>query len=117
QELARSTFRGTPITFGEGLWDLANMSLQYGCCNDGGTDFGTMMRNAGFKFYRDLQAGTALGSGDTFGAFMPGTMQLLAFNDYVGDFSRPIGTMSRGTLPDPALPGLRYDVRVLPNEC
>ncbi len=116
REVSRSTFNGLPIVFGEGLLDLAVASLQYGCCNMGGTDFGAMANSPGFKFYKDFFAGSALGNADAFGAFMPGTMQLATYNEYVGSFG-DIGKMSRGVMPDTKLPGIQYDVRVLPNEC
>jgi hypothetical protein len=93
------------------------MDLGYGCCNDGGFDFGKMAANAPFKFYSDYDMTTELGNANDFFAFFPKTVQMAVFNKYVGEFARPIGTMERGTLPDPFIPGLVYDVRILPNEC
>lgn len=117
QDIRKTSFNGTPIVVGSGLWELTNTALQYGCCNDGGTDFGQMAANAGYKFYTDDTTGTALASGDAVVAFMPGTAHLLTFNKNVGNFARPIGTKERGTIADPAVPGLRYDISILPNEC
>lgn len=117
QDIRKTTLTGAPILVGSGLWELTNTALEYGCCNDGGTDFGQMARNAGYKFYIDDTTGTALASADAAFAFMPGTAHLLSFNKNVGNFARPIGTMERGTIADPSVPGLRYDIKILPNEC
>lgn len=117
QDIRKTTFNGQPILVGAGLWELTNTALEYGCCNDGGTDFGAMARNAGYKFYIDDTTGTALASADAAFAFMPGTAHLLTFNKNVGNFARPIGVRERGTIADPAVPGLRYDISIVPNEC
>ncbi len=117
QEIKRSTYNGKPIVVGEGLFDLANMSLQFGCCNNGGTDFGKMNENAIYSFYRDVDIVTGTGSADGIFAFMPGAVQFVSYNEYVGSFARPIGTVARGTIPDPFTPGLTYDMRVFVDEC
>lgn len=117
QEMGRVGMPGIPLTFGEGKWDLALSALNYGCCNEGGIDFGKMQANAGLKYYKDFQAGTILGGADYFGAFLPGSLQFATYNDYVGGFARPIDGVERGTIPDPALPGIKYDMRVIPVAC
>lgn len=118
RDLARTTMTGRPIVVGEGLLDLAISSLDYGCCNSGGLDFGLMKNDPGFKYYKDYTVGNqVVGSADGFVMYMPGTMQFASYNEYVGDFARPIGIMQRGILPDPAIPGLVYDMRVIPNAC
>lgn len=117
QEIKRSTYNGTPIVVGEGIFDLANMALNYGCCNNGGTDFGKMNANAIFKFYRDVDITTGTGNADGIFAFMPGAAQFVSYNEYVGKFARPIGTVERGTIADPFTPGLNYDMRVFVDEC
>jgi hypothetical protein len=117
QDVRRTTMTGQPILVGSGLWELTNTALDYGCCNDGGTDFGQMARNAGYKFYVDDTTGTVNANPDLAIAFMPGTAHLLTFNKNVGNFARPIGVRERGTIVDPAVPGLRYDISIIPNEC
>lgn len=118
QEMRRTTMTGLPIVVGEGALDLAIGALEYGCCNLNGNDFGAMAKNPGFKYYTDFTIGTdAVGSADGFAAFMPGTLQFADYNEYVGGFARPIGVVERGTIPDPAIPGLKYDMRVIPNAC
>lgn len=119
QQLARTTMTGLPIAVGEGALDLAISSLQYGCCNSSGTDFGQMKNNPGFKFYKDFTLGTdSIGDANGFALFMPGSMQFASYNEYVGPgFNRPIGVIERGTIPDPVIPGLTYDMRIIPNAC
>lgn len=117
QEIKRSTYNGAPIVVGEGIFDLANMALNYGCCNNGGTDFGKMNANSIFKFYRDVDIATGTGSADGIFAFMPGALQFVSYNEYVGAFASRIGTVERGTIADPFTPGLRYDMRVFVDEC
>jgi hypothetical protein len=116
REIKRTTLKGTPFLVGEGLFDLANSSLSYGCCNLGGTDFGQMNGNPGYKYYTDYQAGTVFANPDSMFAYLPGMMQFASYNEYVGSFGK-IGVMDRGTMPDPFLPGISYDLRFLPNEC
>jgi hypothetical protein len=118
QDLARTTMTGSPIVVGEGALDLAIGSLNYGCCNSSGNDFGAMAKDPGFKFYKDFTLGTdSVGDGNGFAIFMPGSMQFASYNEYVGGFARPIGIVERGTIPDPAIPGLKYDMRIIPNAC
>lgn len=120
QELSKVNAGKSPIAFGGGALDLALMgSALYGCCNDKGQDFGVMRTNgAGFKFYADYEnLASYLGNANAFGAFLPGAVQFVTYNKYVGDFAKEIGTMSRGTLLDPALPGKMYDMRLMPSEC
>lgn len=118
REMARTTMTGQPIIVGEGYLDLALRALEYGCCNTSGNDFGQMKSNPGFKYYQDYTMGSAIGTVDTdWLAFLPGAMQLATYNEYVGAFARPIGVVERGTIPDPALPGIKYDMRIIPNAC
>lgn len=118
REMARTTLTGQPIVVGEGYLDLAMAALDYGCCNISGNDFGQMKSNPGFKYYKDFTMGNSIGSADyDFLAFMPGTMQLATYNEYVGAYARPIGVVERGTIPDPVLPGVKYDMRIIPNAC
>lgn len=119
QELSRTTLMGKPIVVGEGTLDLALTSLNYGCCNSSGTDFGKMNTDAQFQYYKDFTIGTeSIGSADGVAIYMPGSMQFASYNEYVGPgFNRPIGVVERGTIPDPAIPGLSYDIRIIPNAC
>lgn len=118
QDLSSITDGARPILFGRGIFDLANTALKYGCCNNGGTDFGRMRDDseAQFNFYRDFQSGAILGA-NVVGGFFPGMAQLLRYNEYVGPYATPHGLTQRGTLSDPAIPGLKYDMRVIPGSC
>jgi hypothetical protein len=118
QEMRRTSLSGLPIVVGEGALDLALGALEYGCCNLNGTDFGAMAKNPGFKYYTDFSVGTdAIGDSNGFVAYMPGSMQFADWNKYVGGFARPIGVVERGTIPDPVVPGLKYDMKIIPNAC
>lgn len=120
QEMKRIGMRGLPILVGEGNLERASMVAEYGCCNLAGQDIGQMQgAGAGFKFYGDVQLGdsTHFNNENAFVGFMPGSMQLMSYNKYVGDYAGPIGTKVRGTLPDPVIPGLVYDISVQPDEC
>jgi hypothetical protein len=117
QELRKLGISSRPIVFGGGNLDLAIMAGQFGCCNDAGIDTGAVVRNAGFDFYRDYSdLSSVLGNANAFGAFLPGSAQLVKFNKYVGSFGK-IGTMERTILPDPFVDGLVYDMRLLVDEC
>jgi hypothetical protein len=118
QEIAKTGFSGVPIVVGGGNMDLAVSPLEVGCCNESGIDFGQMKTNRGFKFYRDydLEGAGAFNTANQFAAFMPGTLQLLTYNEYKGNFGK-IGTMERGLIALPSLPGIMADMRFLPNEC
>ena len=118
QDLRKTTLNGKPIIVGNGLFELANEALNYGCCNAGGTDFGRMANsNAGYQYYIDDYTGTALGNANGLIAFMPGMAHLLTYNKNVGTFGQNIGNRIRGVIQDPAVPGLKYDISIVPNEC
>jgi hypothetical protein len=119
QWLSRMGMRGEPIIVSEGNFELAVMAAQYGCCNLQGQDIGKMNTAPGFKYYKDVQLGgsAAFNNPNEFLAFMPGSMQLMHWNKYVGQFAREIGTKQRGTMPDPVIPGFKYDFSIQPNEC
>lgn len=119
QDLKKINAGIVPIVFGGGNLDLAIMAAEYGCCNNAGQDFGVMKnQGAGFNFYQDYEDMNAyLGDPNAFGAFIPKTVQFVPYNQYVGDFAKQIGIMSRGVMPDPVLPGIKYDIRLKPNEC
>lgn len=117
QELKKTGIKGRPIIVGGGNIDKYFEDVQYGCCNAGGFDFGMKDPKAPSKLYFDNEIGTALGGENNFLAFMPKTIQLLTFNEYVGEFAREHDGVQRGTFPDPELPGVRYDMRIVPNRC
>jgi hypothetical protein len=118
QELKKIGMNGTPLVFGGGNIDLAVMSAELGCCNSAGQDLSLIGKYNGFKFYEDYSdMNTYFGHADAFGMFLPKMAQIVTFNKYVGSFAQQIGSMDRGTMPDPKLPGLSYDIRLKPSEC
>lgn len=109
-----------PLVVGaNNIWD-AVMAMGYGCCNDGGIDFG-VMRAAGAKFdffidtSEDFDA--TYGDDNAFVAWFPKSFQLIPYIKNVGNFAGQIGTMIRGTMPDPLIPGLMYDTQLILDEC
>lgn len=122
EDMRKIGMTGMPLVVGNGVISYAFDELGIGCCNIGGQDIGKLGARQDAKFFYDAadmvshfgQVGTAT----PFISFFPKMAQMVTFNKYVGPtFSKPIGTMERGTLPDPKLPGLRYDIRMMPNEC
>lgn len=120
QDMKRTTMTGMPLVVGEGALDLAISALGWGCCNSSGNNFADpSIVASNFKYYRDFTIGTeSIGSANGFAIYMPGSMQFADYNEYVGPgFERPIGVIERGIIPDPAIPGLNYDIRIIPNAC
>lgn len=107
---------GAPLIVGQGLFSRFNTSAQMGCCNAEGFHWGKMAEHAPYRFYLDVQAEAALGQNEI-AVFAPGTIQLLTHNRYRGSFAGKHGSSEFGTLPDPYLPGLRYDVQLKFNDC
>lgn len=115
QQLRRIATGLTPIIVGEGNFDLANTAIGYGCCNISGFDFGKMAQMPGYRFYRDLDVSASSGLGtNLMAAFFPGFAQFARYNEYVGSFATPFGSHVRFTIPDPIVPGLQYDARLMP---
>lgn len=122
EDLRKIGFTGTPYVVGNSEIYFTMESLGIGCCNDGGSDIAKLASSQNMKFYYDMEDFNSYFGADVSGAtpfymFYPKMLQLVQYNKYVGDFATPIGTMSRGTLPDPQMAGLTYDMRLLPNEC
>lgn len=117
QDMRKTTLNGNPIVVGNGLFELANNAVEYGCCNAGGTDFGQMAAAAGYRWYADDYTGTALADPNGLIVFKPGMAHLLTYNKNVGNFAGQIGNKTRGTIADPSVPGLRYDISIVPDEC
>lgn len=109
---------GKPIVFGGGIIDLAMSAMGIGCCNNAGQSIDQLKNNVGFDFYfDDSDMATYLGNANAFGMFYAKAAQFIQFNKYVGSYAKPIGFTERGTMPDPFLPGLVYDIRIQPNAC
>jgi hypothetical protein len=118
-DLSKLGFSGQPILFGRGVLERAVLSAGYGCCNQLGQDFGVMKNNPGFKYYIDEYTATALGNANSFGAIMPGAVQMVPYNKYVGNFAglKPGTTTVRGTIPSMKYPGVNFDYKFLSEPC
>ena len=123
EDMRKIGMTGMPLVVGNGVISYAMDELGIGCCNIGGQDIGKLGARQDAKFFYDSadlasHFGVLPDGAQPFISFFPKMAQMVTFNKYVGPtFSKPIGTMERGTLPDPKLPGLRYDIRMMPNEC
>jgi hypothetical protein len=118
QELRKIGMSGKPMLFGGGKIDLAMSALGIGCCNNAGQDIAAIKRDNFFNYYADFtDLESDLGDDDAFIMYYAKAIQFLQYNKYVGTYARPIGNMERGTMPDPYIPGLIYDIRFKPNEC
>lgn len=112
----QSGMNGKPIVVGYGKFDEAVRALSYGCCNDGGTDFGQMNGARPFQYYEDFQVDAALGADNVF-VLAPGSVQLVTYNEYRGSRGGRIDNVNRGTMPDLQIPGLKWDLRVIEDGC
>jgi len=123
EDMRKIGMTGMPLVVGNGVISYAFDELGIGCCNIGGQDIGKLGSRQDAKFFYDAadmasHFGVLPDGAQPFISFFPKMAQLITYNKYVGPtFSKAIGTMERGTLPDPKLPGLRYDIRMRPNEC
>jgi len=115
-DLQYNEMYGTPLIVGHGLFSRFNTSAQMGCCNSDGFQWGNMAAAAPYRFYVDLQVDNVLGT-DEIAVFAPGTIQLLTHNRYRGSFAGKHGGSDFATLPDPYLPGLRYDLQLKFQDC
>lgn len=87
---------------------LANV----GCCNDLGT---LISETANFDYFRDRYVSQILGT-DHFIALVPGYVQLLTWNKYVGSYRKENDVFSHGTIVDP-FTGLTLDMKWHYNDC
>lgn len=120
-DLGMMGFSGQALISGAGNIEKAMIAGEFGCCNNNGLDFGRMMSNPGFQFYKDdlVQAAAVLNNANAYFAILPGTAQLITYNQYVGRFAGEMigGDVVRGTIPSTYFPGVNYDVRVFADGC
>jgi len=104
---------GRPSLIGSGKLDDYAMQQKIGCCND----YGVNLAGAGnFDYFNDRFVGSVLGDADKFIAAMPGYVQLLTWNKYVGTYMKENATFSHTTLIDP-FTGLKFDMKIHYDDC
>lgn len=102
-----------PIVIGAGYLSHYVRQVGIGCCND----LGQNISQAGnLDFFHDRFVGTALGNTNAFIALVPGYVQLLTYNKYVGTYAKENDVFSHGTIVDP-FTGIRYDMKWHYNDC
>jgi len=104
---------GTPLLVGGGNFDLFAKAQQIACCNSGGMDLSRMTGDA--YFYHSPSASTLWGS-TMFAAIAPGSVQLITWNKYVGDYAKRNDSFEHGTIVDP-FTGLVYDLKTSYDDC
>lgn len=105
---------------GFGNFDRFNTSFKYGCCNYGGLNWDGMSADAPYRYYVDHQIPSLSGDANRFFILAPGETQFVFYNDTVlGALSMDSrhGDTIYGTLPDPLLPGVSYDVAIQEVNC
>ena len=111
---------GSPILLGKGNISNYMRAQSFACCNDLGIDLSqsqSALTTGPFRFYLDHEVGTAVGGANQGIFFSPGSMQLITFNEYEGSFNQEINGTVFGTMPDPLIPGLTYDIRIFGRDC
>lgn len=102
-----------PLVIGAGKLSHYVRQVGIGCCNS----LGQNIAQAGnMDFYHDRFVGGILGNADRFIALVPGYVQLLTYNRYVGTYAKENGVFSHGTIKDP-FTGLTFDMKWHYNDC
>ncbi len=102
-----------PILVGAGNLSMYAKLAKVGCCNSGGVN---LAQAGDFDFFHDRFAGSILGGANDFIGLVPGYVQLLTWNKYVGTYRKDNQTFSHGTIMDP-VSGLTFDMKWHYNDC
>lgn len=117
QQVELAQIYGKPIVVGHGNFNRWNNAIKYGCCNNGGTDFGKMSDDAAmYQYYKDFLIDNVFGA-NQFLTLAPESVQFVSYLKNRGSFAGVIGIKARTTIMDPAVPGLAYDISIRPNDC
>lgn len=103
---------GRPIVIGADKLSHYVRQIGIGCCNAEGQN----LANAGnMDFFHDKYVSGILGT-DHFLTLVPGHIQLMTFNENVGEYAEENKSWSHGTLIDPRT-GIKLDIDVDYNNC
>jgi hypothetical protein len=112
EDIAALESGARPLVIGQGaLAHYANLA-KIGCCNDLGQD---LSQSGEMDFFRDKHVPEALGT-DHFIALIPGYVQLLTWNKYVGTYRKENDKFSKSTIVDPYT-GITFDMKWVYNDC
>lgn len=101
-----------PILIGAGRLSRYVTMAKVGCCND--TGINTSQAGA-FDFFHDRYVEGIIGANGFIG-LVPGYVQLLTWNQFVGDYRKENDTFSHGTITDP-LTGITLDQEWIYDPC
>ena len=105
---------GTPLIVGGSSLDIYAKAQQIACCN---TEFGmdlSRMSSDGM-FFHDINV-NGIFDPTQFFAYAPGSIQLITWNKYAGDYAKQSDSMTHGTIVDP-FTGLVYDLKTSYDDC
>lgn len=106
EDFANLNSSAKPIVVGAGNLSLYSTMAGIGCCNQLGQD---LSQAADFDFFRDKYVDSILGANHFIG-LVPGYVQLLTWNKYVGDYRKESATFAKGTIVDPVT-GITLDMK------
>lgn len=103
---------GKPIVIGAGNLGQYVRQVGIGCCNSDGIN---LAQAGNLSYFRDRFVEGIMGD-NVFVGLVPGTVQLLTYNEYVGSYAQESPTFSHGTITDPKT-GITLDIRWHFNDC
>jgi hypothetical protein len=103
---------GRPIVIGAGNLGHYVRQVGIGCCNEAGINFA---QAGAMDFYRDRFVEGILGA-NAFIGLVPGMVQLMTWNKYVGTYAKENQVFSHGTIIDPVT-GIKLDQKWHYNDC
>lgn len=112
QDFTNIGYTGKPIVVGTGLLAHYMRQTSIGCCNDSGIN---LAQAGNLYFFHDLEVNTYIGTNHFIG-LVPGMVQLITKNDYVGTYAKESPTFSHGTVTDP-FTGITWDIKWHYNDC
>lgn len=92
-------------------------SLNYGCCNANGLDWDAVANNTNLRYYQDIYVGQESGDDDFFLMLPLGETQFVWRNRNLVNAKTNTRGVTRGTISDPMLPGVTYDVEIREFDC
>lgn len=101
-----------PLVIGSGILGIYARMTGIGCCNDLGQD---LSQAGNLDFFRDRFVPTILGA-EHFILLIPGYVQLLTWNEYVGEYFKENDVFSHSTIVDPVT-GIKFDMKWHYNDC
>jgi hypothetical protein len=109
------------FVIGRGLFDRFNTSLQYGCCNNGGLNWDAMNQFSPYKFYLDQYVTQAFALEDFLLVLPYGETKFMYYNRNLVNEAYNAEILKNnsiyGTIPDPMVPGLSYDIQIKNDDC